>query len=347
MSLRPFAHSGSEKIIAARNLDVFQNKLILATNTNLILEVTDYFSVGIGDHSTRCPLVNVIQDFHSGESRATWDPASAVPKAQPIGLMAVSAYPKQGSGPTLMCTAGEDRSVRVWNADQRNLHTLANGKHAVANTGMPCSCCDVSPDARLIVVGHTGGQFTVWDASTMLCVLENCYRKRTVSVVRFSRDSKLLVVCTHEKSLDCYAVRDNYRHVGQDHQRHSASITSADFSTDGKLVRTCDNAGELLYWNLPSLKSYAGNAADLRDVNWATQVCHSYPRHTFQSTSCSELSCMHLADLSSGMGQEKHVGSWLFFVRHQCRSCFTHARLSSIRRGRRLPSSLSVPGRWL
>ena len=184
-------------------------------------------------------------------------------------MSGVAAFP--GRAADLFCTTGEDGTLRVWNARHRNAHMLANGQRAVRAMGMPGCCCAVSPDARAIAVGHQGGQFTVWDAESLLCGVENALRKRAVSALAFSPDGALLAVATRAGSVDLYSTRERYRRLGGSTEIHSTAVTAMDFAADGALLRSCDGAGRIAYWELPALRPFRGHESGLRDVEWHTE----------------------------------------------------------------------------
>ncbi|EKX33883.1 hypothetical protein GUITHDRAFT_119928 [Guillardia theta CCMP2712] len=59
-----------------------------------------------------------------------------------------------------------------------------------------------------------------------------------------------------------------FKHLCSSVGKHATTITNMDFSADSRLLRTSDNSGELLYWNVANLTSIS-RAGDLRDVRWA------------------------------------------------------------------------------
>lgn len=140
--------------------------------------------------------------------------------------------------------------------------------------GMDGSCIDVSDDGCLIAVGHSSGDFTLWDAKTLKCVLQNNFRRSPISVLRFSPGSMYLAVGSGGRSVDVYNVSDpSYRRVGQDESRHTAGVWHLDWSRDGEFIRSTDNSATLMYWYAPSLKPYTGHTSFFRDMRWSTESC--------------------------------------------------------------------------
>mmetsp|Transcript_8381 Transcript_8381/g.28139 ORF Transcript_8381/g.28139 Transcript_8381/m.28139 type:complete len:892 (-) Transcript_8381:144-2819(-) len=273
VSVRGYSTKVHESVASVTSMDYMEGKLLCATNTHYVLQIS-LDQMELTDHRAAFHRsVLTVLNFHSGEARNSYNPGGVgEPARQPWALSGVCAFPLEQS--EFICTCGDDCTLRIWNTNIRNLHRLENGRIAVADMGIPGVCCDVSSDGRLVAVGHRGGQFTVWDSSTMLCVLEHARSNRYITIIKFSPDCRYLLVGSREASLVMYDVRYNYKKVSENSSAHTSVILSADFSTDVKYLRSADADGNLIYLSVPELKSSRLSAFDLRDQAWFTHDCH-------------------------------------------------------------------------
>ena len=180
--------------------------------------------------------------------------------ARPINSCAVSP-----TGLGYMMTASDDRTIRRWSIIDRQLEQSVS-------VGLKSTAIAISPDESLYAVGHRAGVFTVWDAphppQVPRCILKNTQRSEDVTDIKFSPDGFLLAVANREQSIDIFDLRADFRRtatcIG-----HSGAVNKVDFTADGRYLRSCCTAAEVLYWNTATGKQHP-RASDLRDMAWAT-----------------------------------------------------------------------------
>lgn len=191
------------------------------------------------------------------------------------------------------CTVGDDHTLRVWDLEAKRELRAVRLEH-------PGRACAYSGDGKLIAVGlgsdginstaaaaapkqprgsasakhqanASGGGFAVYRESDLSRIKEPCFEpKKWVSDVKFSPDSKVLAVASHDSNVYVYDALKGFtrQHV---FKKHSSYVTHVDFSSDGSYLQSTCGAYELLFSDVRTAKHMTGAAA-FRDERWHTMT---------------------------------------------------------------------------
>ncbi|TYZ67526.1 hypothetical protein PybrP1_004712 [[Pythium] brassicae (nom. inval.)] len=196
-------------------------------------------------------------------------------------LWGLAAHPSK----IQFATAGDDGSVRLWDAPTRSLLAL----HAWKAGGRPRALA-FSSDGSHLAVGTSDGSVRVLSAAALdAVVLEwKCSlpvrgssastngRRRSagaggVRVLKYSPDGCWLAVGCQDQRVHVFDAH-TYKKVGEC-RGHSGAVTHLDFSKDGHVLQSvASGAGELLFWLVASRQRIV-SASAVRDVPWATWSC--------------------------------------------------------------------------
>lgn len=132
VSLRPFAVRSFQRVTAAHSIDLLNNKLLLGTTTNSILQV-DMQLIEVSDHNVKHRCVSVVHQGHCGESRR--DPNGVTLPS--LAISAVCCFPSPNE--RLYATVGQDCVLRIWHSQLRSTLVLPGRKDAVVDMGMRVS----------------------------------------------------------------------------------------------------------------------------------------------------------------------------------------------------------------
>jgi WD40 repeat protein len=246
--------------------------------------------------------------FHSGP---VW--ALAVEKNTADGQ---SVTGKQASGKGAMfASGGDDRYINVWCSRRRVL--LARARAAA-----PLRSLDLDGSNTFLAAGMAGGYISLFELQTkqtkpvgtrtapapfqrtatgapavdfaLVSVLTRKDCQEDISDVRFSPNSRMLAVGSHDQCIDLYSTHFDTSPVpsapvvGADkapppraqlkHLRrlkgHTSFITHLDWSADNRLLRTCCASYELLYWDVGAGKQFLSAQDALEaDTQWHTHTC--------------------------------------------------------------------------
>ena len=163
--------------------------------------------------------------------------------------------------PSEYATASEGERVRVWCAERR---VMVRSVH-IGNKGR---CVAFSPDGRLLAVGCARGGVHVLDAESLVRTRWIKTLDGVVTDVKFSPDGRYLVAASQERCADVYDCERGYKKISRC-AGHSAAVKHADWSEDGRALRTSCGAYEILHFDPKTGRQIQANQ---RDTTWATRT---------------------------------------------------------------------------
>ncbi|GLE04677.1 hypothetical protein PINS_up013656 [Pythium insidiosum] len=186
-------------------------------------------------------------------------------------------------------TAGDDRSVRVWDLS-------AHRQLRMAAFDAPSRCCAYSPDGSLVAIGEGAdedtaaqlpharlrarlvnpnkqGAFAVLSEPTLAVKYEAKDSKKFIRNVAFSGDGLTLAVGSNDAFIYAYNT-DDWASKGKCKARDTSAVLSAfDFSTTGEhIMANARNKGEMVFFESASGVEIT-RIATLKDVEWLTTTC--------------------------------------------------------------------------
>ncbi|GLE10516.1 hypothetical protein PINS_up022661 [Pythium insidiosum] len=187
----------------------------------------------------------------------------------------------------LFVTAGDDGSVRLWDAATRCLSAVytigASGKAGASSA--KCRAAAFSSDGSHVAVGLVDGQVVVLNEALDTVVAAWKCSSKAVAVLRYDPDGRFLAIGAHDQAIHIVDAH-SYKPLGVC-RGHSATVSHLDFSKDGRVLQSTSNAGELLFWQVPptvegigktatkrggtsSVFAQIPSATSVRDTTWAT-----------------------------------------------------------------------------
>jgi WD40 repeat protein len=148
--------------------------------------------------------------------------------------------------------------------------------------GIGGTCCDVAGDGKAVVVGHVTGCVTIWDAGLLECRAQvDGGGGEAVAAVRFCPASRHVAVAWGGRGVGVLAVGGGeVRRCGPDGRVHSSRVLQVDWARDGRMLRTCDATGDVLYWTFGAagraeLAAATEGRWGTRDAEWASETCRA------------------------------------------------------------------------
>ena len=129
-------------------------------------------------------------------------------------------------------------------------------------------CVAFSPDGRLLAVGCARGGVHVLDAESLVRTRWIKTLDGVVTDVKFSPDGRYLVAASQERCADVYDCERGYKKISRC-AGHSAAVKHADWSEDGRALRTTCGAYEILHFDPKTGRQIQANQ---RDTTWATRT---------------------------------------------------------------------------
>lgn len=207
-----------------------------------------------------------------------------------------------------VCTVGDDQTLRIWDLEtKRELRSVrldcpgracaysGDGKLIAVGLGSdgintsrssatsaatakkaPVKTKDTTSGSSATAPGKSqtsaaAGGFAVYSESDLVRVREPCFDPRKwVSDVKFSPDSRVLAVASHDTNVYFYDVLKGFNktHV---FKKHSSYVSHVDFSSDGRYLQSTCGAYELLFSDVKTAK-HMTSAAAFRDERWHTMT---------------------------------------------------------------------------
>ncbi len=96
--------------------------------------------------------------------------------------------------------------------------------------------------------------------------------------IKYSPNGEVVALGCKDNLIHLLSVRSNYKHSAVC-RGHSSYVRNIDFSSDGKVMQSCDAAREILFWDALSGQQLT-SAEEFRDVDWSSWSClYGWPVH--------------------------------------------------------------------
>ncbi|TKR86644.1 hypothetical protein L596_011194 [Steinernema carpocapsae] len=169
-------------------------------------------------------------------------------------------------------TCSNDGNIFMWDVASMSLI-----REAMFLGGAHCISICPANDAIVAVGGISGGTWRVVDSvenSIIFASNESESQESVVSAIRFSPDSKFLVIATSDKRLIFLSVSSNLKRYAKIHdcQGISSPVFAVDWSSDSKIVRINTRNNELAFYCASSGK-LLDEPDRVRDAEWASTTC--------------------------------------------------------------------------
>ena len=185
----------------------------------------------------------------------------------------------------LVFSAGEDRTLRVWDVGSRCAR-------CVVSLCDSATALDISPNGRLISAGLSNGSIEVWkiDAATAfhdhaLQAYASCAsRSGVVRVLRFFKDPRmdfedyLLAAGTDQGRINIYSTTDPLTCLGTC-RGHSGRIIAIDADVEGNILQSNSSTFELFFWRI-------------KDRGSGKVACEAIHATEAQEFKCADWTCM-------------------------------------------------------
>ncbi|CAK9107654.1 Echinoderm microtubule-associated protein-like 6 (EMAP-6) (Echinoderm microtubule-associated protein-like 5-like) [Durusdinium trenchii] len=186
-------------------------------------------------------------------------------------LYGLAAHP---SNPDLFVTAGDDHTVRLWDASKR---MLVRERHV----GCMTRAIAWSPTGDCLGVGLGGsvgrgrqkkdGVVMVLDGNTLDLLHETRDSKEWIADAKYSPDGETLAVASLDNKIYLYDVNKNYE-LRAKCEGHNSFVLHIDFSEDSEYIRSNCGGFDLLYHKNED-GAMINSPSILKDVKWATTTC--------------------------------------------------------------------------
>jgi platelet-activating factor acetylhydrolase IB subunit alpha len=145
---------------------------------------------------------------------------------------------------TLMCTASEDASIKIWDYDsaqyERTLkgHTGPVTSVAYDSTGNLLASCSADMSAKL------------WDMNSFSCLKTLKGHDHTLSCIRFLPSNDQILTCSRDNTIKCWEVSSGF--CIKTYSGHSDWVKCIAVSLDGSMFATGGMDHSILVWKVSS-----------------------------------------------------------------------------------------------
>jgi WD40 repeat protein len=208
-------------------------------------------------------------------------------------LWAVDVHPTQHNQ---FVTAGEDNMLAIWDKKAHSLMKKANvtdekkGRRSKKNLGASTlsrhginQCARAvayAPDGATVAVGTNDGRLSIFSdfpqsmTPTVIDMNKSGKTEQWIEAISFAPNGKVLGVGTHQGNV-LRLINTETNQVESTITGASSAVLSVDFSDDSQFAQYVTQDYELLFVNVTDPLSDSKrnpNAAEMKDVNWATQT---------------------------------------------------------------------------
>lgn len=148
----------------------------------------------------------------------------------------------------LLATAGTDRTVRMWDVEQRTLRRVLTGHVSDIN------CVRFSPRANRLATASEDGTIGIWNVDTGDQVLSLRGHTDMVNCLAYAPDGGMLISGSVNGELKLWDAETGAELVGVN--AHAGRIHAVDVSEDGGLVASCATDQSVKIWRLPGLEHH-------------------------------------------------------------------------------------------
>ena len=149
--------------------------------------------------------------------------------------------------PSLVVSAGEDKTIKLWNRNNASAPEATLTDHTEAVTSIV-----FSPTGYFLASGSVDGTIILWDVSGKQSIQDREHRVdgtlNSVSAVTFSPDGKWLVSAGRHVKL--WNVTDIHNPTEGPTFTHDNWVQAVDFSPDGKFLASGDQRGNVKIWDV-------------------------------------------------------------------------------------------------
>lgn len=159
-------------------------------------------------------------------------------------------------------TVGQDCMLAIWDIKTRRQLKFAR---------LDCASdvLEFSPNGKYISLGYKNGQVTVLDAKSFAIKAVRRDRKKEISEIRFSPNTKVMAVGAQDSMIYLYNVEKKFKPLRKLKGHHSR-ILHIDFTESSDALKSVCTSYEILFFDSSTGKQVTSGASDYKDENWET-----------------------------------------------------------------------------
>src|SRR4029079_6818241 len=108
-----------------------------------------------------------------------------------------------------------------------------------------------SPDDKTLASVGEDFTFRLWDVATGKLKVTRTEHQKKVKSVAYTPDGTMIATVSHDLTARLWTADGEPKQVLQGHK---SGLESCDISTDGKLLMTASDNGQIIFWQLPEGK---------------------------------------------------------------------------------------------